>query len=63
VTLVEGKSKTLLGGGNKGHIVLRAAPTAPAAEGVPVCVMAQVSVNFVVKLGYASAPIRVSVRK
>jgi hypothetical protein len=54
VTLAEGKSKTLLGGGNKGHIGLRP---------VPVCVMAQVSVNFVVKLGYASAPIRVSVRR
>jgi hypothetical protein len=63
VTLVEGKSKTLLGSGSKGHLVLRAAPDAVACQGVPICVMAQVSVNFVVKIGYASAPIRVTVRR
>jgi hypothetical protein len=63
VTIVEGRSKTLLGGGSKGHIVLRAAPDAPLVEGVPICVMAHVSINFVVKVGYASAAIPVSVRK
>jgi hypothetical protein len=63
VTLVEGKSKTLLGSGSKGHIVLKAAPDAAPIEGVPICVMAHVSVNFVVKVSYASAPIKVSVRK
>jgi hypothetical protein len=63
VSLVEAKSKTLLGSGSKGHIVLRAAANAPACQGVPICVMAQVSVNFVVKLGYASAPVRVSVKR
>jgi hypothetical protein len=63
VTLVEGKSKTLLGGGSKGHIVLRAAPTAAPVEKVPVAVLANVSINFVVKVHYASAPILVSVRK
>src|SRR5262249_21178917 len=63
VTIVEGKGKTLLGNGNKGHIVLKAAPDAAPVEGVPICVMAHVSVNFVVKVSYASAPITVSVRK
>ncbi len=63
VSVVEGKSKTLLGGGSKGHIVLRAAADAPDVEGVPICVMAHVSVNFVVKVGYSSPAIRVSVRR
>ncbi len=63
VTLVEGKSKTLLGGGSKGHVVLRAAPTAAPIEKVPMAVLANVSINFVVKVHYASAPILVSVRK
>jgi hypothetical protein len=63
VTLVEGKSKTLLGGGSKGHIVLRAAPNAAPIEGVPIAVLANVSINFVVKVHYASAPIAVSVRR
>jgi hypothetical protein len=63
VTLVEGKSKTLLGAGSQGHIVLRAAPNAPEAEGVPISVLCHVSINFVVKVSYSSAPIRVSVRK
>jgi len=37
--VAEGKSKTLLGAGSKGHIVLRAAPGAAPVEGVPICVM------------------------
>jgi hypothetical protein len=63
VSVVEGKSKTLLGGGNKGYITLRATPDAPQVEGVPVSVMAHVSVNFVVKLNYSSKAIPVSVRR
>jgi hypothetical protein len=63
VTLVEGKSKTLLGSGSKGHIVLRAAPDAAPIEAVPISVLAHVSVNFVVKVSYSSAPIHVSIRK
>jgi hypothetical protein len=63
VTIVEGKSKTLLGGASKGHIVLRAAPDAAEADNVPVCVMAHVSINFVVKVGYSSPVIQVSVRR
>jgi len=63
VSVVEGKSKTLLGGGSKGHIVLRAAANAPEVQGVPISVMAHVSVNFVVKVGYSSPAIPLSVRK
>jgi hypothetical protein len=63
VTVVAGKSKTRLGTGNTGHIVLRAAPDAAPVENVPVCVLAHVSINFVVKVGYASAPIPVTVHK
>ena len=63
VTIVEGKSKTLLGNGSKGHIVLKAAPDAAPIEGVPISVMAHVSVNFVVKVSYSSPPILLSVRK
>ncbi len=63
VTLVEGKSKTLLGNGSAGHIVLKAAPNAAECTDVPVCVQGFVSVNFVVKIGYASEVILVSVKK
>jgi hypothetical protein len=63
VTIVEAKSKTLLGNASKGHIILRAAPDATPAENVPISVMAHVSVNFVVKVGYSSPAILVSVRK
>ncbi len=63
VTVVEGKSKTLLGTGNKGHIVLKAAPNAAPIDNVPVAVLAHVSINFVVKVSYSSPPIPVSVAK
>jgi hypothetical protein len=63
VTLVEGKSKTLLGTGNSGHIVLRAAADAAPADKVPVAVLAHVSINFVVKVSYSSAPLPVTVQK
>ncbi|MFO0848367.1 MAG: PPC domain-containing protein [Gemmataceae bacterium] len=63
VTLVEGKSKTLLGTGTAGKIVLKAAADAPACDRVPVCVQGFVAVNFVVKLGYSSPPVWVTVRK
>jgi hypothetical protein len=62
VTLVEGKSKTRLGTGNTGHLVLRADAKAAPVKDVPICVLAHVSINFVVKVGYASAPILVSVK-
>jgi hypothetical protein len=63
VTLVEGKSKTLLGTGSTGTITLRAAPDAPECADVPVAIQGYVAVNFVVKIGYASEPIWVSVQK
>lgn len=63
VTLVEGKSKTLLGNGSVGHITLKADPTAPESADVPVCVQGFVAINFVVKIGYASEVIWVSVKK
>lgn len=63
VTVVDAKSKTLLGTGSAGHILLRAAPDAAACDDVPVCVQAFVPINFVVKTGYASAPILVTVRR
>jgi hypothetical protein len=63
VTIVEGKSKTLLGTGSKGHVVLRAAPDAAPIDDVPISVLAHVSINFVVKVSYSSAPIRLSIRQ
>jgi hypothetical protein len=63
VTIVEGKSKTLVGTGSVGHIVLKAAPTAAECTDVPICVQAYVPINFVVKIGYASEPIFLTVKK
>ena len=63
VTLVEGKSKTLLGTGSVGHVMLKAAADAAACTDVPVCVQAFVPINFVVKIGYASEPVFITVGK
>jgi hypothetical protein len=63
VTVVEAKSKTLLGGSSKGHVVLKAAPDAAPADKVPISVLAHVSINFVVKVSYASPVISLSVDK
>jgi hypothetical protein len=63
VTVVENKSKTLLGTGNVGHVVLRAAPDAAEVTDVPISVLAHVSINFVVKVSYSSPPILLSVKK
>jgi hypothetical protein len=63
VTMLDGKSKTLLGTGNVGHVVLKAAADAAECTDVPVCVQAYVPINFVVKIGYASEPILLSVKK
>jgi hypothetical protein len=63
VTVEAGKSKTLLGTGSKGHIVLKAAGNAEPIEDVPIAVLANVSVNFVVKIPYSSPVILLSVRK
>ena len=63
VTVAEGKSKTLIGAGNEGVIVLQAAANAKPIERVPISVLANVSVNFMVKMGYSSPVIWLSVRK
>lgn len=63
VTMVDAKSKTLLGTGSVGHITLKAAPDAAEIADVPIAVQAFVPVNFVVKIGYSSEPILVSVKK
>ena len=63
VTMVDGKSKTLLGTGSTGHIVLKADADAAECTDVPVCVQGFVSINFVVKIGYASEVIWLSVKK
>jgi hypothetical protein len=62
VTVRPGGSKTLLGPKeSKGKILLEAKSDAPACDGVPITVMGHVSINFVVKTAYCSAPIKVSV--
>ena len=63
VTIDDRASQTLLTGEQtKGHITLKAAPDAKPVEKQQVPVMAHVSINFVVKTAYASAPIFVTVR-
>src|SRR5262249_31192904 len=63
VTIETSKSKTLLGPASKGHIVVKAASNAEPIENVPISVVANVSINFVVRGAYSSPPIWVSVRK
>jgi hypothetical protein len=64
VTVVDTKSKTMLRGTEtQGHIVLKVAPDAAPVENVPVSVAAYVSINFVVKVGYSSPMIPVTVEK
>jgi hypothetical protein len=63
VTVADGKSKTLLGTGNTGHVVLKADANAAECTDVPVCVQGFVAINFVVKIGYASEVIWLSVKK
>jgi hypothetical protein len=64
VTMLDDKSKTRLRPGEtKGHIVLKAAANAAGIENVPISVAAYVSVNFVVKMGYSSAVIPLTVMR
>jgi hypothetical protein len=63
VTMVDNKSKTLLGTGSEGVIVLRAAPDAKPIERTPLAVQANVSVNFMVKTSYSSPVLWLTVRK
>jgi hypothetical protein len=62
VTVLDDKSKTRLRAGEtKGHIVLKVSGDAAPIEKVPIAVTAYVSVNFVVKIGYSSAPIPLTI--
>jgi hypothetical protein len=63
VAIVENKSKTLLGTGNTGHIVLKVDPKAAPIEKVPISVLAHTSINFVVKMTYSSKPILLTIEK
>ncbi len=64
VTLDEGASKTLLGENEtKGSIVLKAAPDAQPVTNLPIAVLGQVSINFVVKVSYAGPPVLLTVKK
>jgi hypothetical protein len=62
VVFKEAGSKTLLGPKEtQGKIVLEARPDAKPCEGMSMAVMGHVSINFVVKTAFCSAPIRVKV--
>jgi hypothetical protein len=62
VTLDAGASKILLTkGASQGHIVLKAESTAKAVEKQQISVMANVSLNFVMKATYCSRPLRITV--
>ena len=62
VKVQEKGSKTLLGPKETaGKIVLQAAADVSPCEKVPVAVMGHVSINFVVKTAYSSAPILITV--
>jgi len=60
---IDGKnSQTLLTGKNsKGAITLTAAATAPKVRQQQCCIMANVSINFVMKATYSSKPILISI--
>ena len=62
VIVREAGSKTLLGPKETaGKIILEARPNASSCDNFPICVMGHVSINFVVKTSYASAPLYVTV--
>ncbi|MCA9066719.1 MAG: hypothetical protein KDA96_26810, partial [Planctomycetaceae bacterium] len=62
VTINAKESQTLLTGTNsKGSITLTAAANAPAVEQQLCCVMANVSINFVMKATYSSRPLLITV--
>jgi hypothetical protein len=62
VTIDPKNSKTLLTGQEtKGHITLTAAGNAPPVDGQQCSVMANISINFVMKATYSSRPLVVTV--
>ncbi|MFM7843692.1 MAG: PPC domain-containing protein [Planctomycetota bacterium] len=64
VTVDDKASKSLLAGGtNQGHITIKAAADAAPVERQQVAVMANVSLNFVMKATYASRPVTITIAK
>jgi len=64
VTIDAGASKTLITGkASQGQIVLKAAKDAPPVTMQQISVMANVSINFVMKATYSSPPVMVTVTK
>lgn len=64
VTVDKGASKLLLtGGATKGKITLTASEDAQLTENQVFTVMANVSLNFVMKATYASDPVRITIEK
>lgn len=62
VKIDDKNSQTLLSGDqSKGHITLIAAADAKPVENQQFCVMANVSINFVMKYAYSSEPLKVTV--
>lgn len=62
VTVDDGASKTLLGDNEtKGYITLKAAPDAHPVKDWPLAVLANVSINFVMKVWYAAPPVALTV--
>jgi hypothetical protein len=62
VKVVDKGSKTLLGPKETaGKIVVQASADAAACEKLPIAVMGHVSINFVVKTAYSSAPILLTI--
>jgi hypothetical protein len=62
VTVDNSASTTLLtGGATRGKITLKAAPDAQLAERQQIAVMANISLNFVMKATYASQPVNLTV--
>jgi hypothetical protein len=64
VTLVDAESKTLLTNGESvGSIVLQAAADAPPVDRQQISVMANVSINFVMKATHSAEPVWISVSR
>ena len=62
VTMLDTGAKTALSEKEtKGKVLLKVAPDAKPFEEVPICILANVSLNFTVKRGYASNPIMVNI--
>ncbi|GAB4139445.1 MAG: PPC domain-containing protein [Planctomycetaceae bacterium] len=64
ITIDTKNSKTLLTGNiSKGYITLKAAPNATPVENQQISVMANISLNFVMKYTYSAPPLMISVLK